>query len=86
MNLADADGLNPVSKSREAASNPPLPSRGRAKASPLDDPDFIQSFSEWLDSREDSLPEPESFSDWLKQNDDAILERPETSRPAGSSD
>jgi hypothetical protein len=43
------------------------------------DPEYIKSFSEWLDSREDSLPEPESFSEWLKQNGDDILERPEPS-------
>jgi hypothetical protein len=55
-------------------------------ANPSEDPEFIKSFSEWLDSRGDSLPEPESFSEWLKQNDDDILKRPGPARPAGSGD
>jgi len=41
-------------------------------------PEHIQAFSEWLDSVNDSLPEPASFSEWLKQNDDAILEERKT--------
>jgi hypothetical protein len=55
-------------------------------ANPSNDPEFIKSFSEWLDSNNDSLPEPESFSEWLRQNDDAILERAEAARAAGHSD
>jgi len=33
---------------------------------------YCESFSQWLDEQQDSLPEPESFSEWLRQNDDSI--------------
>lgn len=50
------------------------------------DPTFAESFSEWLDSNNDSLPEPESFSEWLNQNDDAILQRSEATASDSRSD
>lgn len=48
-----------------------------------DDPAFVQSFSEWLDSRKDSLPEPEDFPEWLKRNEDDIDQQSESTRTTG---
>lgn len=41
---------------------------------PENDLAYVESFSQWLDQNNDSLPEPESFSDWLNQNDDSVIE------------
>jgi hypothetical protein len=52
-----------------------LPSHLSMSATNMHQPltlDQTESFSEWLDATNDSIPPPPSFEEWLAQNEDSM--------------